>query len=193
MQTWCCPHMVCKFKPPFQGQNYIFATLSLYQSYGGLPSPLKAAGCNEEIISFNLSISVIKAMFKAIVQSKWLWRTFRNFWAQITWCYLVTWPWVTWIRNFHKVCGKDVWTTVPKTAALRAAVFQLSAKILRGGGGVQIPPPGPAWVNRSDYFCLAVTSPKLRRMRWSDAPAHAASIYVWRSIEKRCCVARGGG
>ena len=55
------------------------------------------------------------------------------FWGEVTWRDLVTWPWVTWVRNFHKVCGKDVWTAVPKTVALRAAVFQLSAKNLKGG------------------------------------------------------------
>ena len=72
------------------------------------------------------------------------------FWGEVTWSDLVTWPWVTWVRNFHKVCGKGVWTAVPKTAALRAAVFQLSSKNLRGGGCSNTP-PGPARVK----VCLA--------------------------------------
>ena len=150
MQTWCCPHMVCKFKPPFQGQNHIFATLSLYQSYGGWPRPLKVAGCNEEIISFNLSILVFKAMFKAIVQSKWLWRTFRNFWAQITWCYLVTWHWATWVWNFY-ISSNDASIGVPKTAVLRATSFGISAKKLV----LCVPNPTPR------------QPPALHRLRWN--------------------------
>ena len=30
------------------------------------------------------------------------------FWSEVTWRDLMTWPWVTWVRNFYKVCGKDV-------------------------------------------------------------------------------------
>ena len=73
-----------------------------------------------------------------------LWRKFKVFlrWGHVS--DLVTWPWVIWVRNFHKVCEKDVWTAVPKTAVLRAAFFQLSAKNLKG---VFKPPPGPARVN----------------------------------------------
>ena len=53
-------------------------------------------------------------------------------WGEVTWRDLVTWPWVTWVWNFHKVCGKDVWTAVPKTA-----------KNLKGGGCSNTPPrPG---------------------------------------------------
>ena len=29
-------------------------------------------------------------------------------------CHLMTWPWVTWVWNFHNMCEKDVWTGVPK-------------------------------------------------------------------------------
>ena len=36
---------------------------------------------------------------------------------------LVTWALVTWIRHFHNMCGNDVWTDMPKTAARNAAVF----------------------------------------------------------------------
>ena len=48
-----------------------------------------------------------------------------NFWCEITWRGLLTWPWVTWFWNFHQVCGKDVWTGVSKTAARSAAVFYI--------------------------------------------------------------------
>ena len=50
----------------------------------------------------------------------------------VTWPGPVTWPDLTWCWNFHTMCGKDVETGVPKTAALRAAVFLLSPKNLRG-------------------------------------------------------------
>ena len=36
------------------------------------------------------------------------------------------WPWVTWFWNFHKLCGRDVWTCVPRHR------FYISAKNLRG-------------------------------------------------------------
>ena len=43
-------------------------------------------------------------------------------------------------QNFETMCGKDEWTATPSAAALRAAVFALSAKNLRGGGGKSTPP-----------------------------------------------------
>ena len=43
-------------------------------------------------------------------------------------------------RNFHKSCQKDRDKVGENPAALRAAVFLLSAKNRRGGGGVQTPP-----------------------------------------------------
>ena len=35
-------------------------------------------------------------------------------------CDLVTWPWVTWVWDFHNICERDAWLvlSVPKTAAL---------------------------------------------------------------------------
>ena len=37
--------------------------------------------------------------------------------GEVTWRDLVTWPWATWVWHFPNMCGKDVWTGVPKTAA----------------------------------------------------------------------------
>ena len=44
-------------------------------------------------------------------------------------------------RNFHKSCGKMGGKVGENPAAMRSAVFSLSSKNLRGGGGVQTPPP----------------------------------------------------
>ena len=48
-------------------------------------------------------------------------------------------------RNFHKSCGKHGSKVGENTAAMRATVFSLSSKNLRGGG-VQTPPPSRARV-----------------------------------------------
>ena len=58
-------------------------------------------------------------------------------------------------QNFETMCGKDEWTAIPSAAALRAAVFALSAKNLRGGGGNQ-PPPGCARVKLNWILFLFV-------------------------------------
>ena len=44
-------------------------------------------------------------------------------------------------RNFHKSCQKDGDKVGENPAALRAAVFLLSAKNRRGGGVFKHPPP----------------------------------------------------
>ena len=64
------------------------------------------------------------------------------------------------------MCGKDAQTGVPKTAALRAAVFEISAKNRRGGCS-NTPPPGPARVNTIPPLCcfqneLIVAEPRRR-------------------------------
>ena len=46
-------------------------------------------------------------------------------------------------RNFHKSCGKDGGKVGENPAALRAAVFSLSSKNLRGGGGGAFKRPPP--------------------------------------------------
>ena len=45
-------------------------------------------------------------------------------------------------RNFHKICGKDGGKVGENPAALRAAVFSLVSKNLRGGGVQTSPPAG---------------------------------------------------
>ena len=76
-------------------------------------------------------------------------QTFSGGW--VTWPGPVTWPDLTWCWNFHTICGKDVGTGVPKTAALRAAVFLLSPKNLRGCLNT---PSGPARVKvHQDRSC----------------------------------------
>ena len=45
-------------------------------------------------------------------------------------------------RNFHKSCGKDGGKVGENPAALRAAVFSLSSKNLRGEGRSNVPPAG---------------------------------------------------
>ena len=61
----------------------------------------------------------------------------------------------TWSRDlwghrvvvFLEMCQIVGWTAMANLAALRAAVFSLSAKNLRGGGGVKSTPPAGARVN----------------------------------------------
>ena len=52
---------------------------------------------------------------------------------------VVTWPHMALGRNFHKSCGKDGGKMGENPAALRAAVFPLASKNLRGA--VKRPPP----------------------------------------------------
>ena len=63
-------------------------------------------------------------------------------------------------QNFETMCGKDEWTAIPSAAALRAAVFALSAKKPEGGGGAEINPPGCARVKAlmksSNSVCMYV-------------------------------------
>ena len=56
---------------------------------------------------------------------------------------------MTWGQNFYTRCAKDELTAMPNLAALRAAVFLLSAKN-RWGGGTYVPPPGRARVKGYD-------------------------------------------
>ena len=56
----------------------------------------------------------------------------------LTWWPDLTWHWV---EIFTKVAEKMGGKVGENPAALRAAVFSLSSKNLRGGGGVQTPPP----------------------------------------------------
>ena len=56
----------------------------------------------------------------------------------LTWWPDLTWPWA---EIFTKVAEKMGGKVGENLAALRAAVFSLSSKNLRGGGGVQTPPP----------------------------------------------------
>ena len=62
------------------------------------------------------------------------------FWGEVTWRDLVTWPWVTWVWNWYKMCGKDVWTGVPKRRRRAPPFFEISPKPLRGCLNI----PGPA-------------------------------------------------
>ena len=55
------------------------------------------------------------------------------FCSWVTWPDLVTWPHMALGRNFHKSCGKMGGKVDENPAALRAAVFSLSSKNLRGG------------------------------------------------------------
>ena len=71
--------------------------------------------------------------YQSLIVSRWsvLWCSYdehSNFlWGEVNWRDLVTWPWVTWVWHFYKVCRKDVKPGVPKTAALCDAVFWKSA------------------------------------------------------------------
>ena len=60
------------------------------------------------------------------------------FCSWVTWPDLVIWPHMALGRNFHKSCGKDGGKVGENPAA---AVFSLSSKSLRGGGGVFKRPP----------------------------------------------------
>ena len=59
----------------------------------------------------------------------------------LLWPDLVTWPLVTWGWNFYTRCQIQLWAGTEKMAALRAAVFPLSAKNRRGGHFLSPPPP----------------------------------------------------
>ena len=48
------------------------------------------------------------------------------FWGEVNWCDLLTWSWVTLVSNFHKMCGKDVWTGMPKKVARAPPFFILT-------------------------------------------------------------------
>ena len=89
-------------------------------------------------------------------------------WGEDTWRDLVSWPCVTWVWNFHNICGKDVWQGVPKTAALRPAVFWQSGKNRRG---LSSPPPIGAKVmlqNYTDLFGFANTLNTFVLQMWLD-------------------------
>ena len=75
----------------------------------------------------------------------------------VTWPDLVTWPHMALGLNFHKSCGKDGGKVGENPAALRAAVFSLSSKNLRGGGAFKRP-PSRARVNSlvSGWYSLLV-------------------------------------
>ena len=65
---------------------------------------------------------------------------------------------MAWGRNFHTSCGKDGGKVGENPAVLRAAVFSLSSKNLRGGGAFKPPPPpSRARVKRTlEYFNIQV-------------------------------------
>ena len=64
------------------------------------------------------------------------------FWGGVTWPRLVTWPEMTWGQKNYTVSAKDALTGTENFAALRAAVFSLSWKNLRGGAFRRPPRPG---------------------------------------------------
>ena len=80
-------------------------------------------------------------------------------WGQVTYCDLVTWPLGSAGRRFLEICQIVGWTAMANLAALRAAVFSLSAKNHTGGGGWNQPPAG-ARVNAD--ICLTVIPKKNR-------------------------------
>ena len=83
--------------------------------------------------------------YQSLKVSKWsvIWCSYdqhSNFFLGEATCRdLVTWHWPTWFWNFHKVCGKDVWTGVPKRRRSASPFF---FRYLRKawGWGVQTPP-----------------------------------------------------
>ena len=85
----------------------------------------------------------------------------QSFSEVVIWRDLVTWPWVIWVQNFHKVCRKDVWSFTKNDGAPRA-VFQLSAKNLRG---VTKHPPGPVRVKISQQYLILLFKLKHRFSR----------------------------
>ena len=59
----------------------------------------------------------------------------------LLWPDLLTWPLVAWGRNFYTKCLIQFSAGTEQMAALRAAVFPLSAKNRRGGYFLPPPPP----------------------------------------------------
>ena len=74
-------------------------------------------------------------------------RTSKNAtWGQVTYCDLITWPLGSSGRRFLEMCQIVGWTAMANLAALRAAVFSLSAKNLTTTTYVEITPPAGARV-----------------------------------------------
>ena len=67
---------------------------------------------------------------------------------------------MTWGQNFNTRCAKDDWTAMPNLAALRAAIFLLSAKN-RWGGGTYVPPPGRARAKEAGKNCFLLLLPSI--------------------------------
>ena len=66
---------------------------------------------------------------------------------------------VVWGQNLHTICGIDVGIGMPNFAALGAAVFELSAKNLRGG---RIPAPPPVGARVKVHVSVHVSEPPLK-------------------------------
>ena len=65
-------------------------------------------------------------------------------------------------------------------AALRAAVFSLSSKNLRGGGGVQTPPPSRARVNIREYSHQTVKQWLHQTVKMATSPLSASAAATFR-------------
>ena len=80
----------------------------------------------------------------------------------LTWWPDLTWHWV---EIFTKVAEKMGGKVGENPAALRAAVFSLSSKNLRGGGDVQTPPPpSRARVNLSNMLTAWAIAPAVEQI-----------------------------
>ena len=88
-------------------------------------------------------------------------------------------------RNFHKSCGKDGGKVGENSAALRAAVFSLSSKNLRGGEAFKLPPAGRGLSNFGlpNFFSKLSYVPKFYENRfstshWSVASGHVDCLFL---------------
>ena len=98
---------------------------------------------------------------------------------------LVTWPWVTWVWNFHKMCGKDAWIGIYKKRRHSAEpVFYICEK---PEGAVQTPPARRGLFNiMFNYWCcfciLELTNYSVKTSR--------ITFYIleqFQCLSTRCC------
>ena len=106
----------------------------------------------------------------------------------LTWWPDLTWPWV---KIFTKVAEKMGGKVGENPAALRAAVFSLSSKNLRGGG-VQTPPPSRARVNKQseDIIHLKIHRIYNRSHRPCNVPTQ--HLAIWTFVVSKLLLIRDG-
>ena len=87
---------------------------------------------------------------------------------------------MTWGQNFYTRCAKDEWTGMPTLAALRAAIFLLSAKN-RWRGHICAPPAMRGIAHPKHYHAALLWNTTLRL---SPAPIKAVCVIAPEAIRR---------